>query len=205
MLLPPLVQIQKNPELHDLVQRDNSNWPRCLLWHGWLPALDLLGNWAETAEDLTRNKLEGVYGAYSGDVLLEWVLSRRAEEEFIASHVPQFPNVWTDGSLVADELTGIASAGAGVVAHVSGSCGFHRRWEHLYMLPNDDELSVESCSLYSSLLGSLQTAQWAEFFFWEGGVILALQAMAPTHLGRGGDNLNVVRHLSLSYSLGCFG
>ena len=27
---PPLVEIRENPEFH---------WPRCLLWHGWLPKL----------------------------------------------------------------------------------------------------------------------------------------------------------------------
>ena len=36
----PLVQIRENPEFHDLIQRDKRTWPRCLLWHGWLPALD---------------------------------------------------------------------------------------------------------------------------------------------------------------------
>ena len=31
-----------------------------------------------------------------------------------ASHLRQYPNVWTDGSLVSDYLAGIAAAGAGV-------------------------------------------------------------------------------------------
>ena len=35
----PLVQIRENPEFHDLIQKDKRTWPRCLLWHGWLPAL----------------------------------------------------------------------------------------------------------------------------------------------------------------------
>ena len=46
----PLVQIRENPEFHDLVQRDKSNWPRCLLWHGGLLALAYPGGrspWAE--------------------------------------------------------------------------------------------------------------------------------------------------------------
>ena len=47
------------------------------------------------------NRLECPYGAYAGDVLREWVLSH---------------NVWVDGSMVADELTGTASAGCGVLA-----------------------------------------------------------------------------------------
>ena len=34
---PPLVEIRENPEFHDLMRLDKSHWPRCLLWHGWLP------------------------------------------------------------------------------------------------------------------------------------------------------------------------
>ena len=36
---PPLVEIRENPEFHDLMEMDKSFWPRCLLWHGWLPML----------------------------------------------------------------------------------------------------------------------------------------------------------------------
>ena len=36
---PPLVEIRENPEFHDLVRMDEGHWPRCLLWHGWLPLL----------------------------------------------------------------------------------------------------------------------------------------------------------------------
>ena len=34
---PPLVEIRENPESHELMEMDKSFWPRCLLWHGWLP------------------------------------------------------------------------------------------------------------------------------------------------------------------------
>ena len=37
--LPLLVEIRENPEFHDLVRMDKGHWPRCLLWHGWLPML----------------------------------------------------------------------------------------------------------------------------------------------------------------------
>ena len=163
----PLDQIRENPEFHDLVQRDKSNWPRCLLWHGWLPALSYPGgrsSWAETAEDIGLNKLESAYGACSADVLREWNLSRRARQELTALRAPRFPNFWTDGSLVADELTGVASAGTGVFAHMSAFCWFHRRWGHLDMLPNDQVLGVERCSLYSTLPGPLQSVQRAELW-----------------------------------------
>ena len=36
---PPLVEIRENPEFHDLMRMDKSHYPRCLLWHGWLPLL----------------------------------------------------------------------------------------------------------------------------------------------------------------------
>ena len=34
---PHLFEIRENPEFHDLMREDKSQWPRCLLWHGWLP------------------------------------------------------------------------------------------------------------------------------------------------------------------------
>ena len=35
---PPLVEIREHPEFH-LMEMDKTSWPRCLLWHGWLPLL----------------------------------------------------------------------------------------------------------------------------------------------------------------------
>ena len=35
----PLVQIRERPEFYGLLEIDKSYWPRCLLWHGWLPLL----------------------------------------------------------------------------------------------------------------------------------------------------------------------
>ena len=36
---PPLVEIREHPEFHGLMEMDKSSWPKCLLWHGWLPLL----------------------------------------------------------------------------------------------------------------------------------------------------------------------
>ena len=38
---PPLVEIRENSEFHDVMRMDKVHWPRCLLWHGWLPMLSL--------------------------------------------------------------------------------------------------------------------------------------------------------------------
>ena len=62
--------------------------------------------------------------------------------------LPDLPDVWTDGSLVGDEITGACFGGAGVCAHVSGSAWFHRRWGHLDLLLADGEIGAECCGLF---------------------------------------------------------
>ena len=50
---PPLVEIRENPEFRDLMRMDKGHWPRCLLWHGWLPMLSGVPGaspWAASAE-----------------------------------------------------------------------------------------------------------------------------------------------------------
>ena len=69
VLTPPLVQICENSEFHDLIQKDKMTWPRCLLWHGWLPALDIHGEWAGAPHTLAANVLESRLGGYTGDSL----------------------------------------------------------------------------------------------------------------------------------------
>ena len=41
------------------------------------------------------------------------------------------PNVWTDGSRVLDQVTGVSSSGAGFLAHQSERCWSERRWGHV--------------------------------------------------------------------------
>ena len=38
-IFPPLVEIRELPKFHGLLEMDKSDWPRCLLWHGWLTLL----------------------------------------------------------------------------------------------------------------------------------------------------------------------
>ena len=65
---PPFVHIRESPEFRDLLLRDRSSWPRCLLWHGWLPALACAGEvspCAATDDDVAFARLERVLGSYS--------------------------------------------------------------------------------------------------------------------------------------------
>ena len=51
---PPLFEIRENLEFHDLMRMDKSHWPKCLLWHGWLPLLSGVNGastWAADASD----------------------------------------------------------------------------------------------------------------------------------------------------------
>ena len=45
--------------------------------------------------------------------------------------MPDAPEVWTDGSLVLDQVTGVPAAGAGFFAHQSEHCWSSRRWSHV--------------------------------------------------------------------------
>ena len=62
---PPLVEIRENPEFHNLMRMDKSHWPRCLLWHGWLPLLSGTGGespWAVGTDDASVFLLESALG-----------------------------------------------------------------------------------------------------------------------------------------------
>ena len=107
-------------------------------------------------------------------------------DDVVSSNVSDHPDVWTDGSFVQDELSGVGAGGCGVYSSRSGAGWFHRKWGHLELLPPGD-LGVERCVLFDSIRGPLQRAE-----LW--GVIFALQCSSAVHLGV--DNLSVVRHVS---------
>ena len=189
---PPLVAVRESPEFHDIVNLDKAGWPRCLLWHGWLPALSGADDgdpWAVDAADVASKRLEVALGSYVG-------VSQEPGGEFslVDDDVPlaDAPDVWSDGSLVLDGFSGIGVAGCGVYAHASGAAWFGRRWGHLDLLPPLPDGAGEACRLYCSIPGPLQTVQRAEIW----GVLAALQGCIRMHVGV--DNLNVVRHV-LSY------
>ena len=65
---PPLVEIRENPEFHDLMRMDKAHWPRCLLWHGWLPMLSGVNGaspWAVDASESAAYLVEVALGRYS--------------------------------------------------------------------------------------------------------------------------------------------
>ena len=186
----PLVEIRENPEFHDLMKLDKSHWPRCLLWHGWLPMLSGVNGastWAVDASESASYLVESALGRYSSSLISDLRLSDEFDHDVAASSLPEHPDAWTDGSLVLDRLTGVSSSGAGFFSHQAG-----RFWRGCLWGQVDDvrsNLDHGCCRGFCSVLGPLQSVQRAELW----GVILALQTSRAVHLGV--DNLGVVRHV----------
>ena len=159
---------------------------------GWLPLLSGTGGelpCATDADDAAVCMLESALGSYSSDILQDWDVPQSVDWDSAADRMPPSPDVWTDGSLVRDEVSGSYFAGAGVYARLHADNWRYWRWVHF----DDKGLAPDglssSCLGFSSLPGPLQTVQRAEFW----GVVLALQATNAVHLGV--DNLNVVRQV----------
>ena len=100
---PPLVEIRENPEFHDLMRMDKGHWPRCLLWHGWLPVLSGVNGaspWAADAPESAIHLVEVALGGYSPGLMTEWSLPDGFDAVEAASRMPDAPNVWTGGGHV---------------------------------------------------------------------------------------------------------
>ena len=91
---PPLVEIRENPEFHDLMRMDKSHWPRCLLWHGWLPKLSGINDaspWAVHAADSAGYLVESALGGYSSGLLAQWGPPDEFDAVEAASLLPASP------------------------------------------------------------------------------------------------------------------
>ena len=72
---PPLVEIRENPEFHDLMRMDKGHWPRCLIWHGWLPMLSGVpgaSSCAASASEGASYLVEAALGSYSSGMITKW-------------------------------------------------------------------------------------------------------------------------------------
>ena len=186
---PPLVEIRENPEFHDLMRMDKAHWPRCLLWHGWLPMLSGVNGVSPWALMLLRVHFTWLRMLLVGTSswVAEWDPSGDFDPDDAAASLADHPDVWTDGSLVLDQITGVSSSGSGFFAHQDERCWRGCRGGHVDGV--HPGLGRVFCRGFCSVPGPLQTVQRAEMW----GVILALQTSRAVHLGV--DNLCVVRHV----------
>ena len=109
---------------------DKSFWPRCLLWHGWLPLLsgaNLGSPWARDLSHGAGNLPECALGSYSPSPLLDWRLPVGFDAESAALQAAVEP----DGSRVEDRLSTVSSSGAGFSSGHSSRCWAGRSWGHV--------------------------------------------------------------------------
>ena len=172
-----------------MIQMDKRTWPRCLLWHGWLPALDVLGNLATGPDTLAANVIESRWGSFVGEDLNGWAATGVWLAGVQAGDPCASPDVWTDGSLVRDKFSGVCCGGAGLFAFSSVQVGFLDPvgiWSCFHLIRT---LGLRGLCFFSRCLGLCKLSNVLSF----GGVIAALQASRPVHLGV--DNANVVGHV----------
>ena len=114
---PPLLHVRELPEFAALMSLDRSRWPRCLLWHGWLPGRtcgDKRSSWAASFGPLACLKLERRLGAYQVDSSGHWTPLDYWDADDIAMEMSDH-NIWTDGS--REDFSSVGDfevAGAGV-------------------------------------------------------------------------------------------
>ena len=183
---PPFVELRSQPEFLSLMKEDRSHWPRCLLWHGWLPGLSsrTLGSpWAVASSDLASSCLENALGSYPVSAFSAWQpFWDHDDVDDMIDDVPDFPNIWTDGSREPIPHLDFEIAGAGAFVHSPAIIFDSCHWGHAHDLDAPHE---GSSHIFSGIPGPIQSVQRAEYW----GVILALQAYSGIHIGI--DNMNV--------------
>ena len=99
---PRLQHVRDLPEFASLMSLNRSNWPRCLLWRGWLPGLCGIRDddpWgASYAMIWLSAQLERCLGAYPVDFSGSWTPPEYWDADDIALEMADHPNVWTVGS-----------------------------------------------------------------------------------------------------------
>ena len=114
----PLQHVRDLPEFAFLLSLDRSKWPRCWLWHGWLPGLNGISTkdpWATSFGDLASFPLEQCLGAYLVGFDDCWTPPEYWDADDVALEMTDHPNVWTDRSREDfSSVGGFEVAGAGV-------------------------------------------------------------------------------------------
>ena len=118
---PPFVELRNQPEFLPLMSKDRTHWPRCLLWHGWLPGLSsrTVGTpWAVASSDLASSCLENAFGSYPLSASSAWQpFWDQDDVQDMIDAVPDYPNIWTDGSREPIPHLDFEIAGAGAFIH----------------------------------------------------------------------------------------
>ena len=93
--------------------------------------------WAADAFEGAGYIVETALGRYSSGLLCDWSLPDGYDRAQVASSLPDHPNVWTDGSLVLDQVTGVSASGGGFFSFSPGDCWRGSQWGHV------DDISLD--------------------------------------------------------------
>ena len=115
--------------------------------------------WAVDASESALHLVGVALGRYSSGLVAEWSVPDGFDAGEVAARMPDAPEVWSDGSLVLDSVTGVSAAGAGLFAHQSDHYWSDRRWGHVDRVLLDEVhhscrvlcLSLGLCRLYKTL------------------------------------------------------
>ena len=111
--------------------------------------------WALDASESAAYLVEVALGRYSSGLITEWTSSDDSDHDVAVSSLPDHPDVWTDGSLVLDRLTGVSSSGSGFFAHQAEHFWGRRRWGHVDGVRIDPNIASCRGFLFCSWVSSI--------------------------------------------------
>ena len=171
VLFTPFTMCANFLSLSFLMSLDRSAWPRCLLWHGWLPGLNGMVNdkpWAFSFGEKASFHRGRCLGACRVDFAAAWTPPDHWDADDIALGVPEHPNISTNGRKKDfSSVRGFEVAGAGVHLPAAEVAFDHSVWG---TVEEHGDARLERCFL--PVPGVLKTVQCADFW----GAIVALQA-----------------------------
>ena len=151
----PFVELRNNPEFLPLMNRDRTNWLRCLLWHGWLPGLTSRTSgspWAVASIDLACHALEKALGPHPLSTHSAWhPFWDQDDAQDMVDDVPVAPNIWTDGSKEPIPHLDVEVAGAGAFVHSPAVIFDSNHWGYAQDLDDPHEGSSHIFSGFLAL------------------------------------------------------
>ena len=121
--------------------------------------------WAGTASESAHYLVETALGGYSSRLISYWNPPDGYDPVAVSGIVPDYPNVWTDGSLVLDKVAGISSSGAGFFADHAASFWDARSWGQVDLHPVDSFPSCRVSALFLGLYSLFRELKCGELFW----------------------------------------